>query len=85
MKVEIKACVIGLGYVGLPLSIELSKYFKTTGLDISKSRIKNLNKQNDSNNLINKSEKKQLKKIFFSSDFKNIKKIIQFLYVYLPQ
>lgn len=74
MREEIKACVIGLGYVGLPLSIELSKYFKTTGLDISKSRIKNLINQNDSNNLIDNNEKKQLKKIFFSNDFKNIRK-----------
>ena len=42
MTRKINACVIGLGYVGLPLSIELSKYFKTIGLDISKSRIRNL-------------------------------------------
>ena len=74
MKKKIKACVIGLGYVGLPLSIELSKHFKTTGLDISKTRIRNLINQKDSNNLIDKNEKKQLKKIFFSDDFKNIKK-----------
>ena len=46
------------------ISIELSKYFKTTGLDISKSRIKNLINQNDSNNLIDNNEKKQLKKYF---------------------
>ena len=74
MTRKIKACVIGLGYVGLPLSIELSKYFKTTGLDISKSRIRNLLNQNDSNNLIDKNEKKQLKKIFFSNNFNKIKK-----------
>ncbi len=74
MKRKINACIIGLGYVGLPLSIELSKYFKTTGLDISKSRIRNLIKQNDSNNLIDKNEKKQLKNIFFSNDFKKIQK-----------
>ena len=47
----------------LPLSIELSKYFKTTGLDISKSRIKNLINQNKSNNLID-NEKKTTKKYF---------------------
>ncbi len=74
MKIKINACIIGLGYVGLPLSIELSKYFETTGLDISKSRVRNLIKQNDSNNLIDKNEKKQLKKILFSNDFKKIQK-----------
>ena len=74
MKKKIKACVIGLGYVGLPLSIELSKHFKTTGLDISKTRTRNLSKLNDTNNLNDKNEKKQLKKIVFSNDFKDIKK-----------
>lgn len=54
MKKKIKACVIGLGYVGLPLSIELSKHFKTTGLDISKTRTRNLSKLNDTNNLTDK-------------------------------
>ena len=34
-----KICVIGLGYVGLPLAIEFSKYFKVTGFDIDKKRI----------------------------------------------
>jgi UDP-N-acetyl-D-galactosamine dehydrogenase len=31
--------VIGLGYVGLPLAIEFGKHFKTTGYDISTSKI----------------------------------------------
>jgi len=74
MRIKIKACVIGLGYVGLPLSIELSKYFTTTGLDISFSRIENLRNKIDSNNLIDKNEQKQLKNIHFSNDFKEIKK-----------
>ena len=32
-------CVVGLGYVGLPLAIELAKYFPVSGFDIKKSRI----------------------------------------------
>ena len=40
--------VIGLGYVGL-LAISLSKYFLTKGFDIDKSKIDNLNKNNDIN------------------------------------
>ena len=39
---EHKVGVIGLGYVGLPLSISFSKYFKTIGFDIKKSRIKQI-------------------------------------------
>ena len=42
--------IIGLGYVGLPLLIEFSKYFKTIGLDNNKSRIEELKKNIDINN-----------------------------------
>ena len=40
---NVKICVIGLGYVGLPLACEFSKKYKTIGYDILKSRIKELN------------------------------------------
>ena len=40
-----KIAVIGLGYVGLPLAYEFSKYYKTTGYDINGSLIKQLNKK----------------------------------------
>ena len=31
--------VIGLGYVGLPIFLNLQKHFKTTGFDINNKRI----------------------------------------------
>ena len=31
-----KLCIIGMGYVGLPLAIEFGKKFKTIGFDINK-------------------------------------------------
>ncbi len=34
--------VVGLGYVGLPLAIQLAKYFDTWGLDINAARIEEL-------------------------------------------
>lgn len=37
-------CVIGLGYVGLPLAIEFSKKFKVLGFDINQDRIDLLRK-----------------------------------------
>jgi UDP-N-acetyl-D-galactosamine dehydrogenase len=40
----IKPCVIGLGYVGLPILINLSKKYKTVGYDISDYRVQNLKK-----------------------------------------
>ncbi|NND54903.1 MAG: Vi polysaccharide biosynthesis UDP-N-acetylglucosamine C-6 dehydrogenase TviB [Gammaproteobacteria bacterium] len=39
---DTKICVIGLGYVGLPLAVEFSKHFDTVGFDISDQRIKQL-------------------------------------------
>ncbi len=35
----VSICVVGLGYVGLPLAIEMAKYFPVTGFDIKQSRI----------------------------------------------
>lgn len=34
--------VIGLGYVGLPLAVQLAKHFETWGLDINQARISEL-------------------------------------------
>ena len=42
--------VIGLGYVGLPLSIEFSKKYKTYGFDINTKRVDELNKGLDTTN-----------------------------------
>ena len=40
----IKPCIIGLGYVGLPILINLSKKYESIGYDNNKDRIKNLSK-----------------------------------------
>ena len=37
-----KICVVGLGYVGLPLAVLLSKKFKVVGYDVNEQRIKEL-------------------------------------------
>ncbi len=34
-----RVAVIGLGYVGLPLAVEFSKHFHTTGFDIDERRV----------------------------------------------
>ena len=39
-----KICVVGLGYVGLPLALEFSKRFSTKGYDIERERILELKK-----------------------------------------
>lgn len=57
-KNNIRISVIGLGYVGLPLAIELSKYFYVTGFDKSHSRIKDLNNGIDKTKEITKKDLK---------------------------
>ncbi|MCX7726169.1 MAG: nucleotide sugar dehydrogenase, partial [Chitinispirillaceae bacterium] len=45
---NIRICVVGLGYVGLPLALEMAKYFPTYGFDIKKKRIEELKAGRDS-------------------------------------
>lgn len=37
-----KICVVGLGYVGLPLAVEFGKVFPTIGFDINQTRVEEL-------------------------------------------
>ncbi len=43
-----KICVLGLGYVGLPLAVELGKQMPTTGFDINQPRVAQLQSGHDS-------------------------------------
>jgi len=43
-----KIAIIGLGYVGLPLAVELGKLYSTVGFDINQSRVNELNSGTDS-------------------------------------
>ena len=40
---DIKVCIIGLGYVGLPLAIEFSKKVCTVGYEVNLKRVDELN------------------------------------------
>ena len=42
-----KVCIVGLGYVGLPLAKAFSKHLKVIGYDINEEKIKYL--KNDNN------------------------------------
>ena len=42
-----KICVIGLGYVGLPLAVAFANKFKVVGYDINESRVEDLKSGND--------------------------------------
>jgi len=56
----IKICVIGLGYVGLPICLKSSIKFQTVGFDTSKIRINNLKNKFDENNQYKKVLQKNL-------------------------
>jgi len=55
-----KIAVIGLGYVGLPLSIEFGKKYKVLGFDINKERIDDLLRGKDSTGEANIDELKKV-------------------------
>lgn len=42
-----KICIIGLGYVGLPLAVEFGKKFQAVGFDINQKRVDELNDGKD--------------------------------------
>lgn len=70
--IENNICIIGLGYVGLPLAIEFGKSFNTIGFDISKQRIKELTKFNDRTKEVQKKDFKLSKKLHFTNSTKAI-------------
>ena len=51
-----KIGIIGLGYVGLPLAVEFSKKFKVVGYDLDITKIRNISKRKN----INEIEKKTI-------------------------
>ena len=61
---NIKICVIGLGYVGLPLALEFGKKFQTIGFDINKKRVNQLKNFKDINNEFSINDIKNSKKNF---------------------
>lgn len=69
-----KICLIGLGYVGLPLAVAFAKKFDVVGYDIDKLRIQDLQEGNDKTHEIDSSSLDFVKsKIIFTSDIKDIK------------
>ena len=59
----LRPCVIGLGYVGLPILIRLQKKYDVLGYDINKNRIRNLINAKDDFNEISKKELVVLKNL----------------------
>ena len=54
-----KICILGLGYVGLPLALEFSKKYKVVGFDINEKRLKELNATADETAQVESEELRQ--------------------------
>ena len=67
-----RIAIFGLGYVGLPLSIEFSKCYDTVGFDVDEKRIKDLKSGFDHTNEITSFELKK-SKIKFTNNKDDIK------------
>ena len=70
---DLKLSIIGLGYVGLPPSLEFAKKRTVIGFDINQRRIEELNLGIDINLEFSKEEIKNSKLINFTSNKKDIK------------
>jgi len=71
---KILPCIIGLGYVGLPIFVNLSKKFDTFGFDVDKERIKELNNNIDKNLEFKKKDLNCNTHSFFSTNPESLKK-----------
>ncbi len=67
--------IIGLGYVGLPVSVAFSKKYKVVGYDINSSRVDSLNKYIDKTNEISKLnlEKALTRNLSITDDINDLK------------
>ena len=93
MNKRYKICIVGLGYVGLPLAIEFGKKYKTVGFDIDSERIKQLNNcidktlevsSNDLKNVVINNKLKSFENGLFLTDKKNDISDCNFFIVTVP-
>ncbi|HJH25873.1 MAG TPA: nucleotide sugar dehydrogenase, partial [Methanophagales archaeon] len=58
-------CIVGLGYVGLPLAEAFSKHLKVIGFDIDEEKVKRLSESNNEDNLDFTSDAARIKQADF--------------------
>ena len=66
-------CIIGLGYVGLPLAVEFGKKFPTIGFDLNQNRIDELKGGKDSTLEVEGNELQEASLLSFTSNQEEIK------------
>lgn len=65
---EVRVALIGLGYVGLPLAVELGKIYPTFGFDLSQTRINDLRRGQDKTGEISTDELTAATQLAFTND-----------------
>ena len=70
---KVNIAIIGQGYVGLPLAIELGKKYPTIGFDINTKRIDDLKNCIDHTNEASEEQLKSADQLCFSSNINDIK------------
>tara|TARA_B100001758_G_C18409158_1_gene614337 strand:- start:1431 stop:2708 length:1278 start_codon:yes stop_codon:yes gene_type:complete len=79
LKIPKKIAVLGMGYVGTPLAIELAKNFEIVGFDAKKKRIEELKKSIDITNDLDKDQLNNLAKIRLSSNKEDLRNVECFI------
>ena len=67
---KIRIAVVGLGYVGLPLAVYLSRHFPVIGFDVDRSRIEQLRKGIDRTRELTDEELNASRRISYTEDAK---------------
>ena len=66
-------CIVGLGYVGLPLAVEFGKSYQTIGFEINAGRVKELQKGIDSTLEVEAELLQKAKKLTYTYDVDDIR------------
>jgi UDP-N-acetyl-D-glucosamine/UDP-N-acetyl-D-galactosamine dehydrogenase len=74
-----KIGIIGLGYVGLPLSVEFGKVMPVVGFDINKERIEQLKKGIDRTREVEAEELKEATMLSYSHDLEELRSANYFI------
>ncbi|MGB3211993.1 MAG: Vi polysaccharide biosynthesis UDP-N-acetylglucosamine C-6 dehydrogenase TviB [Desulforhopalus sp.] len=70
---SVKLCIVGLGYVGLPLAVEFGKKYQTIGFDLNINRVNELCDGTDSTLEVSDAELREVQLLKFTADVTTIK------------
>ena len=68
----VHVCVVGLGYVGLPLAVELGKHYRVAGFDIDPGRIAALAAGHDATLEVNEEELREAVGLHYTSELNDL-------------